>query len=90
MLLSKIDLRRTLPAVQNFIASLVLLGTGGIYIAITALGAGGGKADSTQMNYIVSSTLYGTFAVTGFFGGSAINKFGPKWSVFVSRSKVLK
>lgn len=83
-MLSKDLFRLTRPAVQNFIAGLVLLGTVGIYVAITALGAGGGKANSVQMNYIVSSTLYGTFAVTGFFGGSVINKFGPRWSVFVS------
>jgi hypothetical protein len=60
------------------------MGTVGIYVAITALGAGAGKADSTQMNYITSSTLYGVFAVTGFLGGSVVNRFGPKWCVSVS------
>ncbi|KAH8646240.1 hypothetical protein BX600DRAFT_519078 [Xylariales sp. PMI_506] len=75
--------RRNSPETQNFIAALVLFGTVGIYVAITALGAGGGRANSTEMSYIVSSVNYGVFAVTGFLGGSVINKFGPKWSIFI-------
>lgn len=72
------------PAVQNLIAGLVLCGTVGLYNAIASLGAGAGKPNSVTMNYIVSSSLYGIFAISGFFSGSVINRFGPKWSIFVS------
>ncbi|OJJ45198.1 hypothetical protein ASPZODRAFT_2109441 [Penicilliopsis zonata CBS 506.65] len=75
--------RLNLPGVQNFIAGLVLFGTVGIYVAISALGAGGGKSTSVEMNNIVSSVNYGVFTVTGFFGGSIINRFGPRWSILL-------
>ena len=80
--------RLTLPLVQNLIAGLVLFGIVGIYVAITALGAGGEKPTSTDIIYVISSTLYVVFAVTGFYGGSVINRFGLRRSVFVGDTKV--
>ncbi|OKL60161.1 hypothetical protein UA08_04897 [Talaromyces atroroseus] len=80
---SKFASLRTRPLAQNTTASIVLLGTVGIYVAITNLGAGGGKANSLKMNYIVSALNYGIFAIAGFFSGSVINRFGPKWALFL-------
>ncbi|EXJ85985.1 hypothetical protein A1O1_06354 [Capronia coronata CBS 617.96] len=77
---------QTRPLVQNLIAGTVLFGTVGIYVAIANLGAGAGKPNSLTMNYITSSTLYGIFAISGFFAGSIINRFGPKYAVMLGAS----
>jgi len=80
---SQLNFRRNRPLLQNFLAGSILFGTVGIYVAIANLGAGAGKANSLEMNYIVSSTTYGIFAVSGFFAGSIINRFGPRYAVMV-------
>lgn len=90
MVRSEPVLRRNRPLVQNFAAGTVLFGTVGIYVAIANLGAGAGKPNSLEMNYIVSSTLYGIFAVSGFFAGSIINRFGPRYAIMVSRTLYLR
>ncbi|KAL9034731.1 MAG: hypothetical protein Q9180_005246 [Flavoplaca navasiana] len=66
------------PLVQNVLAG-VIIGLGpGIYLAITALGAGGGPANATQMVNLANSVLYAVWFVVGWFSGSFVTVFGPK------------
>ena len=66
------------PLVQNVLAG-VIIGLGpGIYLAITALGAGGGPANATQMVNLANAVLYAVWFVVGWFSGSFVTVFGPK------------
>jgi hypothetical protein len=50
----------------------------GLYLAITGLGAGGGKVSSTAMADISNGVLYGLFTFSALLGGTIINIFGPR------------
>ena len=50
----------------------------GLYLAITGLGAGGGKVTSTTMADISNGVLYGLFTFSALLGGTMINTFGPR------------
>lgn len=47
------------PIVQNMIGSIILAMTPGIYLALTGLGAGGGKPTSATFANQVNVILYG-------------------------------
>lgn len=55
----------------------------GIYLALTGLGAGGGKPSSQTVAANVNAILYGVFFVVGWFSGTTLNLLGPKWTVFM-------
>ncbi|KAL5335483.1 major facilitator superfamily domain-containing protein [Aspergillus crustosus] len=83
MLLRKQDLRLNHPFVQNFIAGCLLFCLPGIYLALTGLGAGGGKPSSQAVAANVNAILYGVFFVTGWFGGTIMNMIGPNYTMFL-------
>ncbi|EXJ69999.1 uncharacterized protein A1O5_07072 [Cladophialophora psammophila CBS 110553] len=83
MELKRADLRLNHPFVQNLIAGLMLLCLPGIYLALTGLGAGGGKPSSQTVAANVNAILYGVFFVTGWFAGSVMNLIGPNYTVFL-------
>nr|XP_031862204.1 uncharacterized protein CI109_002167 [Kwoniella shandongensis]KAA5529276.1 hypothetical protein CI109_002167 [Kwoniella shandongensis] len=66
------------PVVQNLISSSVLALTPGIYLALTAMGAGAGKPTSVIFNAKVNVILYSIFTFTSILAGPAVNIFGPK------------
>lgn len=68
---------------QNCISALCLFLTAGIYHAITGLGAGAGKPSSSQVAMTTNAILYSVFTVVGFFGGSVLNKIGPKYTYMI-------
>ncbi|KPI45554.1 uncharacterized protein AB675_812 [Cyphellophora attinorum] len=78
--------RRSSPQTQNLISGVALFLTAGIYHAITGLGAGGGKPSSIYVATTTNSILYVLFTVVGFFGGSVLNKIGPKITYTVGLS----
>ncbi|KIW79626.1 hypothetical protein Z517_06240 [Fonsecaea pedrosoi CBS 271.37] len=81
--LKRADLRLNHPFIQNLIAGLMLLCLPGIYLALTGLGAGGGKPSSQAVAANVNAILYGVFFITGWFAGSVMNLIGPNYTVFL-------
>ncbi|EPQ56969.1 MFS general substrate transporter [Gloeophyllum trabeum ATCC 11539] len=53
----------------------------GMFNALNGLGGGGQIDPTTSANS--NSTLYATFAVFSFFGGSINNKIGARWTLFI-------
>ncbi len=72
------ELSRHLTFTQNLISGAVLFFTVGVYLAVLGLGAGGGKPSSQRVSDISNSSLYGIYAVFGFFTGAIMNKLGPR------------
>ncbi|KAL1868417.1 hypothetical protein VTK73DRAFT_3711 [Phialemonium thermophilum] len=68
---------RNLTFNQNVISGIVLFFTVGIYLAVLGLGAGGGKPSSQRVSDISNGSLYGIYAIFGFFTGAILNKTGP-------------
>ncbi|KAH8549485.1 hypothetical protein BGW37DRAFT_469008 [Umbelopsis sp. PMI_123] len=69
------------PYTQNIIGGSVLFCTVGIYLALTGLGAGGGKPTAQQVASTTNAVLYALFTCTGFFGGTLLNTIGPKYTL---------
>lgn len=63
---------------QNLISGGILFFTVGVYLAVLGLGAGGGKPTSQRVSDISNSSLYGIYAIFGFFTGAIMNKLGPR------------
>ncbi|OJJ63014.1 hypothetical protein ASPSYDRAFT_86662 [Aspergillus sydowii CBS 593.65] len=74
----KTSLRLNHPVVQNLITGLVIACSAGIYLALTGLGAGGGKPSSQALAATSNSVLYALFAVAGWLSAGLLNAFGPK------------
>lgn len=55
----------------------------GIYVALTGLGAGGGKPESQTVAASVNAILYGVFFLTGWFSGTVMNLIGPNYTMFL-------
>ncbi|WOO79916.1 uncharacterized protein LOC62_02G003430 [Vanrija pseudolonga] len=72
-------LRLRSPVVQNLICSCVLAMTPGILLALTAMGAGGGKPNTVSFFNQTNVILYSVFTVSSILAGSAINMFGPRY-----------
>ncbi|KAJ6445379.1 Glycerol 2-dehydrogenase (NADP(+)) [Purpureocillium lavendulum] len=71
-------LRRNSPFIQNLIASSCLFCNPGLYLAITLLGAGGGRASSINMANTSNGVLYGVFTFSALMAGSVLNTLGPR------------
>jgi hypothetical protein len=73
----------TYPPRQNFIVGILLGLTGGLYVALNLLGAGGGKPNSASTVNTANALLCAVYAVVALFGGTVLNKLGPAWTAFV-------
>ncbi|KAK8200219.1 major facilitator superfamily domain-containing protein [Phyllosticta capitalensis] len=78
---SKLRLNR--PFNQNFIMGSILFCLPGIYLALTALGAGGGKPSSQHVASLTNSILYGPYTLFGWIAGSILNFLKPKKTILV-------
>ena len=56
----------------------------GIYLALTGLGAGGGRPSSQAVAANVNAILYGVFFLVGWFGGSIMNIVDPNVTISIS------
>lgn len=66
------------PIVQVLLVSFVCFSCPGMFNALAGLGGGGQIDATTQDNAAVA--LYSSFAGMAFFGGSVVNKLGPRLS----------
>ncbi|KAI9741784.1 MAG: hypothetical protein M1834_000170 [Cirrosporium novae-zelandiae] len=71
-------LRLNRPFNQNIVVGCVLFLTPGIYLALTGLGAGGGRPSSQDVASTTNAILYGLFTLFGWAGGSILNLLGPR------------
>ncbi|KZV84729.1 major facilitator superfamily transporter [Exidia glandulosa HHB12029] len=69
------------PAFQVVLVSFVCFACPGMFNALAGLGGGGQIDATTQDNAAV--TLYSAFAGMAFFGGSIVNKIGPRLAIFI-------
>ncbi|KAK5948241.1 hypothetical protein OHC33_010675, partial [Knufia fluminis] len=74
-------LRLARPFNQNFVMGCILFCTPGIYLALTGLGAGGGKPSSQQVAALTNSILYGVYTVAGWCAGPVLNYLKPKYTI---------
>ncbi|KAL6251790.1 hypothetical protein RBB50_002000 [Rhinocladiella similis] len=66
------------PINQNFVVGAILFCLPGIYLALTGLGAGGGRPSSQTVASTTNAVLYGLFCLFGWIGGAILNICGPK------------
>ncbi|OAA55170.1 Major facilitator superfamily domain, general substrate transporter [Cordyceps fumosorosea ARSEF 2679] len=81
--MASLKFSRRLTFNQNLISGAVLFFTVGVYLAVLGLGAGGGKPSSQRVSDISNSSLYGIYAVFGFFTGAIMNKLGPRLTMTI-------
>ncbi|KAI1622024.1 hypothetical protein EDD37DRAFT_687827 [Exophiala viscosa] len=74
-------LRRTNPFIQNLLMSACLFCNPGLYLAITLLGAGGGRPSSSSMADTSNGVLYGVFTFSAIGASSVLNILGPRITV---------
>lgn len=80
---SKSKFRLNRPFNQNFIMGCILFCLPGIYLALTALGAGGGKPSSQRVASLTNSILYGPYTLFGWMAGSILNFLKPKKTILI-------
>ncbi|KAF4313583.1 putative membrane transporter protein [Botryosphaeria dothidea] len=80
---SKSKFRLNRPFRQNFIMGCILFCLPGIYLALTALGAGGGKPSSQRVASLTNSILYGPYTLFGWMAGSILNFLKPKKTILI-------
>lgn len=61
----------------------ILFCSPGLYVALTGLGAGGGRPSSTSVANETNAILYGLFALCAWFAGAIVNLLKPRWSVVI-------
>ena len=66
------------PFVQILLTSACLFCNPGLYLAVTLLGAGGGRPSSLDMANISNGALYGVFTFSAIFAPVALNHLGPR------------
>ncbi|RFU31056.1 hypothetical protein B7463_g5272, partial [Scytalidium lignicola] len=71
-------LRRNNPFIQNLLVSACLFFNPGLYLAITLLGAGGGRPSSVVMADTSNGVLYGVFAFSAMLASTLLNTVGPR------------
>ncbi|KAF2102542.1 hypothetical protein NA57DRAFT_71532 [Rhizodiscina lignyota] len=76
-------LRLNRPWNQNFVVGAILFCLPGIYLALTGLGAGGGRPSSQQVASTTNAILYGLFTLFGWIGGSILNLLKPKVTMMI-------
>ncbi|EXJ82757.1 hypothetical protein A1O3_06572 [Capronia epimyces CBS 606.96] len=79
----KSKVRLTRPFVQNFVVGCILFCLPGIYVAITGLGAGGGKASSAEVANNINAILYGIFSFGALVVGFVLNKLKPRTCLMI-------
>ncbi|KAH7101411.1 major facilitator superfamily domain-containing protein [Auriculariales sp. MPI-PUGE-AT-0066] len=72
------------PLFQVFLLSFICFTCPGMFNALSGLGGGGQLDATTQDNGSVA--LYSSFAAMAFFGGSIVNKLGPRLSLTIGSS----
>ncbi|GME47572.1 putative membrane transporter protein [Neofusicoccum parvum] len=80
---SKSKFRLNRPFNQNIIMGCILFCLPGIYLALTALGAGGGKPSSQRVASLTNSILYGPYTLFGWMAGSILNFLKPKKTILI-------
>ncbi|OAA59178.1 Major facilitator superfamily domain, general substrate transporter [Niveomyces insectorum RCEF 264] len=75
--------RRTSPLFQCLLSALCVGLTAGIYIALSALGAGGGRPNSQHLADIAQSTLVASALFSGLGAGILLNKLGPTFCTVI-------
>ncbi|CAG7917678.1 unnamed protein product [Penicillium olsonii] len=55
----------------------------GIYIALTGLGAGGGRPKAQETAALTNSILYGVYTIAGWCAGPVLNLLKPKWTIII-------
>lgn len=73
--------RRTNPFIQNLLMSACLFCNPGLYLAVTLLGAGGGRPSSVTMADTSNGVLYGVFTFSAIGAGLVLNVLGPRIAV---------
>ncbi|EXJ88145.1 hypothetical protein A1O1_05073 [Capronia coronata CBS 617.96] len=55
----------------------------GIYLALTGLGAGGGRPSSQHVASVTNSILYGVYTLMGWLAGGLLNYLKPKYTIAI-------
>ncbi|EXJ79410.1 hypothetical protein A1O3_08912 [Capronia epimyces CBS 606.96] len=71
------------PLNQNIVMGCILFCLPGIYVALTGLGAGGGRPSSASVANETNAILYGLFALCAWLAGTVINLLGPRISIVI-------
>ncbi|KAK5203348.1 hypothetical protein LTR47_009572 [Exophiala xenobiotica] len=71
------------PLFQDVTMGFILFCLPGIYIAITGLGAGGGKPDSSTVANQTNAILYAVFTFCAWLSGTVVNVLKPKLSIMI-------
>ncbi|KAL1901094.1 hypothetical protein Sste5346_002161 [Sporothrix stenoceras] len=74
-------LRLNNPFIQNLLSAACLFCNPGLYLAVSLLGAGGGRPTSTTMANISNGTLYGVFVFSALMAGTVLNTLGPRYTM---------
>ncbi|KAK5124766.1 hypothetical protein LTR85_001479 [Meristemomyces frigidus] len=75
--------RRNRPFNQNFVMGCILFCLPGIYLALTGLGAGGGRPSSQHVASLTNSILYGVYTFFGWCAGTILNYLKPRYTIAI-------
>lgn len=78
------SIRISIGLTDSSVSRMMLFCLPGIYLALTGLGAGGGKPLSQAVAANVNAILYGIFFLVGWFAGSIMNVIGPSVTMSLS------
>ncbi|KAI8582091.1 hypothetical protein K450DRAFT_228981, partial [Umbelopsis ramanniana AG] len=76
--------RLNTPLAQIIILGFVAFCSPGMFNSLSGLGAGGRMGSDVALVDSANAALYACFAIVGFFAGSVVNTFGPKYTLMVS------
>jgi hypothetical protein len=76
--------RLNTPLAQIIILGFVAFCSPGMFNSLSGLGAGGRMSSDVALVDSANAALYACFAIVGFFAGSIVNTFGPKYTLMVS------
>jgi hypothetical protein len=72
------------PLAQIIILGFIAFCSPGMFNSLNGLGAGGRMSKDVALTDAANAALYACFAIVGFFAGSIVNKFGPKYTLMVT------
>ncbi|KAH8553876.1 major facilitator superfamily domain-containing protein [Umbelopsis sp. PMI_123] len=75
--------RLNTPLAQIIILGFVAFCSPGMFNSLSGLGAGGRMSSDVALVDSANAALYACFAIVGFFAGSIVNTFGPKYTLMV-------
>ena len=81
--------RLNTPLAQIIILGFVAFCSPGMFNSLSGLGAGGRMGSDVALVDSANAALYACFAIVGFFAGSIVNTFGPKYTLMVSGGVVV-